>query len=162
MHAPENCSELFYFWKNNQHPICMYIFRLARAGLNLLSQTSDMNIDGSDISRIIIPPHQIQKILSVENLVRIRDQKFQQVKFLGRQIHFPIANKDSSAVQVNAHLSGNNGTLCRLFLLSSLCTTDDRLDTCLDLRILKGFRHIIIRAVFQSRILSNHHLWLSA
>ena len=60
-------------------PFCMYIFRLARAGLDLLSQTSDMNIDGSDISRIIIPPHQIQKILSVENLVRIRDQKFQQI-----------------------------------------------------------------------------------
>ena len=122
-------------------PFCMYIFWLARAGLNLLSQSSDMDIHRPDIPRIVIAPYQIQKILPVENLIRIRDQKLKKVKFLGRQIHFTLTDKDSSAVQINTHITRNNCTLCRLFLLSSLCTTDDRLDTCLDLQMVLLHNH---------------------
>ena len=63
----------------------MYVFRLTWFRLDLLSQPSDMYINGTCIPRIVIAPDQIQKILSAVYLVRIQHQKLQYFEFFGRQ-----------------------------------------------------------------------------
>ena len=63
-------------------PFGVYILRVARIYLNLFSQSPDMYIYGTDISRIFITPDNVEQILSAVHLVRMKDQKLQHIKIL--------------------------------------------------------------------------------
>ena len=77
----------------------MYILWLAGSLLDLLSQTPDMYVNGTHISRIFISPYQIQQILPAVNLVGVLNQKFQDVKLFCCQVDFLIIYKDSALSQ---------------------------------------------------------------
>ena len=55
-------------------PLCMYIVRYSRIHFDLLSQSSDMHVDRSCISWIIISPYCIQQIFSAVYFVWMKYQ----------------------------------------------------------------------------------------
>ena len=77
-------------------PFGVYILRVARIYLNLFSQSPDMYIYGTHISRIFITPDNVEQILSAVHLVRMKDQKLQHIKFFGSQVYFSACNVDAS------------------------------------------------------------------
>ena len=80
----------------------MYIFRITRTRLDLLTQTSHVNIHGTHIAgfRSLVAPDKRQKALSGIDFVWIADQKFQKVKLLGCQIDFLFSDKYPAAFPV--------------------------------------------------------------
>ena len=84
----------------------MYIFGLARVGLDLFAETTDMYVHSSDISRILISPNDIQKVLTAVNFVRVEHQKFQHVKLFCGKIDLLACNKYTTALAVQFQISG--------------------------------------------------------
>ena len=61
-------------------PLRMNIFRVAWICLDLLTKTPDMDIHCTYISGIICAPYQVQQILTVKDLIGVRDQQLKKVE----------------------------------------------------------------------------------
>ena len=68
-------------------PFGVYILRFTWIGFNLLTETADMYIHSTYITRILISPYNVQQVLTTVNLIRIKYQKLQYIKFLCCQIN---------------------------------------------------------------------------
>ena len=74
-------------------PLCVNVFRLAGILLDLLSQTSDMYIHRSYVSRILIAPYKYSTRFSLlYTLLGFMHEKFQNIELLCCQIDLAASN----------------------------------------------------------------------
>ena len=103
-----------------------------------------MYIHSSDISRILISPNDIQKVLTAVNFVRVEHQKFQHVKLFCGKIDLLACNKYTAALAVQFQISGLDRLCFFFFFMFGTCTTHDRLNTCLDFQNIEWFCDIVV------------------
>ena len=98
---PNMTASLYLCLKIVSHaPFCMYVFGFAGICLYLLSQSPYMYVHSPHIAGVFVTPHNIQQILPAVNLVWIKDQKLQHVKFFGGEIDLFPMDKYSPALAV--------------------------------------------------------------
>ena len=110
-----------------------------------------MYIHCTYITRILISPYNIQQVLTAVNLIRIKYQELQYIKFLCCQINLFSCNKYTSAFTVHTKIAHLNA-LCLFFLLVVASrAAHDRFDTCLNFQDIERFGDIIIRTIFKTK-----------
>ena len=80
----------------------MYIFRIARARLDLFTKASYVDVHGPDITGLqcLIAPNKGQQALSGVDLIRIAYQQFKKVELFCRQVDLLLSDKDPAALPV--------------------------------------------------------------
>ena len=135
--------------------LCIFIlypfYVMLITGFRSNAETTDMYVHSSDISRILISPNDIQKVLTAVNFVRVEHQKFQHVKLFCGKIDLLACNKYTTALAVQFQISGLDRLCFFFFFLFGTCTTHDCLNTCLDFQNIERFCDIVICTVIQSQ-----------
>ena len=107
-----------------------------------------MYIDCSDVSRIILSPHHLQKHRTAVDLSCMRGQKLKELKFLAGKIDFLIREGDTAVVEIHAEITDLYNVLFYFLCLTcTRSTADYGLDPALDFQRIKRLCHIIIRPV---------------
>ena len=105
-----------------------------------------MYIDGSDITRIIISPDQIQQILSAVNLIRIHCQKLKHIKFLRCKIDLTFPDENTASFAINLHIPFHKHRTAGRLFLAFRCSAHDCLDSCLHFENIERLCDIVVRA----------------
>ena len=108
-----------------------------------------MHIHRACVSRIIIFPHRLQHLFPAENGTPIGHKHLQKIKFLGGQLDIFPAEGYAALDQVHFHIVNTDHPVLLLLHIAGN-PTQNRLDSCLDLKNIEGLGHIVVCPVFQA------------
>ena len=110
-----------------------------------------MYIHSSCISRILISPYDIQKILSAVDFTWIHGKQFQKIEFFCCQIDFLFSDDHASAFAVNLHLAFYDHFFIFLIFIALADTAHNGFDPCLHFQNIEWLCYVIICSIIQSQ-----------
>ena len=93
------------------------MLRIIGISLDLFSQITDMDIDGTRLPHIIITPYFFQQRISGKYPVPVTRQKIEKLKLLQGKLHLTAIHRDYTGRVINHKIIQLQDFLLRLFLL---------------------------------------------